>query len=63
VLLFIGTLIYALMVLLLLGRGWLASLLKDIGTAANAPASKTPQPPDPTSSSSSLPDNTPPPTV
>jgi putative peptidoglycan lipid II flippase len=62
VLLFIGTLIYALMVLLLLGRGWLASLLKDIGTAADAPPSKTPQPPDPTSASSSLPDNTPPPT-
>jgi hypothetical protein len=32
-------------------------------TAADAPASKTPQPPDPTSASSSLPDNTPPPTV
>ena len=63
VLLFIGTIIYALAVLLLLGRGWLASLLKDVGAAADAPASKTPQPPDPTSASSSLPDNTPPPTV
>ena len=63
VLLFIGTIIYALTVLLLLGRGWLGSLLKDIGTAADAPPSKTPQPPDPTSASSSLPDNTPPPTV
>jgi len=63
VLLFIGTIIYALAVLLLLGRGWLASLLKDVGTAADAPASKTPQPPDPTSASSSLPDSTPPPTV
>ena len=63
VLLFIGTIIYALAVLLLLGRGWLASLLKDVGTAADAPSSKTPQPPDPTSASSSLPDNTPPPTV
>ena len=39
------------------------SLLKDVGTAADAPASKTPQPPDPTSASSSLPDSTPPPTV
>jgi hypothetical protein len=63
VLLFIGTIIYALTVLLLLGRSWFATLLKDVGTAADAPASKTPQPPDPTSSSSSLPDNTPPPTV
>jgi putative peptidoglycan lipid II flippase len=63
VLLLIGTIIYALTVLLLLGRGWLASLLKDVGTAADAPPSKTPQPPDPTSASSSLPDNTPPPTV
>jgi putative peptidoglycan lipid II flippase len=63
VLLLIGTIIYALTVLLLLGRGWLATLLKDVGTAADAPASKTPQPPDPTSASSSLPDNTPPPTV
>jgi putative peptidoglycan lipid II flippase len=63
VLLLIGTVVYALAVLLLLGRGWLATLLKDVGTAADAPPSKTPQPPDPTSASSSLPDNTPPPTV
>ena len=63
VLLLIGTIIYALAVLLLLGRGWLALLLKDVGTAADAPASKTPQPPDPTSASSSLPDSTPPATV
>ena len=63
VLLFIGTIVYALTVLLLLGRGWLATLLKDVGTAADATPSKTPQPPDPTSASSSLPDNTPPPTV
>jgi putative peptidoglycan lipid II flippase len=63
VLLLIGTIVYALMVLLLLGRGWLGTLLKDVGTAADAPPSKTPQPPDPTSASSSLPDSTPPPTV
>ena len=63
VLVLLGAIVYALTVLLLLGRGWLASLLKDVGTAADAPPSKTPQPPDPTSSSSSLPDNTPPPTV
>jgi putative peptidoglycan lipid II flippase len=63
VLLLIGTVVYALTVLLLLGRGWLGSLLKDVGTAADAPPSKTPQPPDPTSASSALPDNPPPPTV
>jgi putative peptidoglycan lipid II flippase len=63
VLLLIGTIVYALMVLLLLGRGWLGSLLKDVGTAADAPPPKTPQPPDPTSASSSLPDSTPPPTI
>lgn len=63
VLLLIGTIVYAATVLLLLGRGWLATLFKDVGSAADAPASKTPQPPDPTSASSALPDNTPPPTV
>jgi putative peptidoglycan lipid II flippase len=63
VLLLIGTVVYALTVLLLLGRGWLATLFKDVGTAADAPPSKTLQPPDPTSASASLPDSTPPPTV
>jgi hypothetical protein len=63
VLLLIGTIVYAATVLLLLGRDWLLHLLKDVGTAADAPASKTPQPPDPTSDSSALPDNTPPPNV
>jgi putative peptidoglycan lipid II flippase len=58
-----GAIVYALMVLLLLGRGWLAGLLRDVGAAADAPPPKTPQPPDPTSASSSLPDSTPPPTV
>jgi hypothetical protein len=63
VLLLIGTVVYAVTVLLLLGRDWLAALFKDVGTAADAPASKTLQPPDPTSASSSLPDSTPPPNV
>jgi putative peptidoglycan lipid II flippase len=63
VLLLIGTIVYAATVLLLLGRDWLATLFKDVGTAADAPASKTLQPPDPTSASAALPDNTPPPTV
>ncbi len=35
--LLIGTIVYALAVLLLLGRGWLNSLLRDVGTAAEAP--------------------------
>ena len=38
-LLLIGTIVYALAVLLLLGRGWLGSLLKEVGTAADAPPS------------------------
>src|SRR5262245_3145161 len=63
VLLVLGTAIYALAVFLLLGRGWLSSLLKDVGSAADAPPSKTLQPPDPTSASAALPDSTPPPTV
>jgi hypothetical protein len=63
VLVVLGAVVYGLTVLLLLGRSWFGSLLKDVGTAADAPASKLPEPPDPTSSSSSLPDNTPPPTV
>ncbi|MGH6826055.1 murein biosynthesis integral membrane protein MurJ [Methyloceanibacter sp.] len=63
VLLLIGTIVYAAMVLLLLGRSWLAMLFKEVGTAADAPPSKTPQPPDPTAASSALPDGTPPPTV
>ena len=63
VLLLIGTIVYAATVLLLLGRGWLATLFKDVGTAADAPPSKTLQPPDPTSASAALPDNTPPPNV
>ena len=63
VLLLIGTIVYAATVLLLLGRDWLTTLFKDVGTAADAPPSKTLQPPDPTSASAALPDNTPPPTV
>jgi putative peptidoglycan lipid II flippase len=59
----LGGLVYSLNVLLLLGSKWLAGLFKDVGTAADAAPSKVPQPPDPTSASSSLPDNTPPPTL
>ena len=63
VLLLIGTIVYAATVLLLLGRDWLATLFKDVGTAADTPPSKTLQPPDPTSASAALPDSTPPPNV
>jgi putative peptidoglycan lipid II flippase len=63
VLLLIGAIVYAATVLLLLGRDWLTTLFKDVGTAADAPPSKTLQPPDPTSASAALPDSTPPPNV
>ena len=63
VLLLIGVVVYGAAVLLLLGRGWVDTLFKDVGTAADAPLPKTPEPPDPTAASSALPDNPPPPTV
>jgi putative peptidoglycan lipid II flippase len=56
-----GAILYGLAVLLLLGTGWLAGLMKDVSSAADTPA--PPAPPDPTSASESLPDNTPPPTT
>jgi putative peptidoglycan lipid II flippase len=56
-----GAILYGLAVLLLLGTGWLAGLMKDVSGAADTPA--PPAPPDPTSASESLPDNTPPPTT
>jgi len=63
VLLLIGVVVYGAAVLLLLGRGWVDTLFKDMGTAADAPLPKTPEPPDPSAASSALPDNPPPPTV
>jgi putative peptidoglycan lipid II flippase len=56
-----GAAVYGLAVLLLLGRGWLAGLMKDVSTAADKP--EPPLPPDPTAASRALPDNTPPPNV
>jgi hypothetical protein len=50
-------------VLLLLGRGWLTGLLKDVSMAAETPPPKELPPPDPTAASRALPDNTPPPNV
>jgi putative peptidoglycan lipid II flippase len=63
VLLVIGVIVYVALVLLLLGRGWLQNLFKDVGTAAEAPQLKLLEPPDPTEASAALPDNPPPPTV
>ncbi len=57
-----GGLVYALLVLALLGRGWLGGLFKDVGSAADKPP-MPPPPPDPTTASSALPDNTPTPNV
>jgi putative peptidoglycan lipid II flippase len=63
VLLLIGTAVYIALVMLLLGRSWLNTLFKDVGSAAEAPLPKTPQTPDPTEASAALPDNQPPPTI
>ena len=63
VLLMIGVVVYIALVVLLLGRGWLQNLFKDVGSAADAPSPKTPETPDPTAASAALPDDQPPPTV
>jgi putative peptidoglycan lipid II flippase len=63
ILLAVGIVIYAVAVLLLLGRGWLRTLLKDVGTAAEAPPPLQLENPDPMQDSAALPDNTPPPNV
>jgi putative peptidoglycan lipid II flippase len=63
VLLAIGVVVYIALVVLLLGRGWLRNLFKDVGTAAEAPLVRLLAPPDPTEASAALPDNQPPPTV
>ena len=61
-LLVLGGTIYGLLVLLLLGRGWLRSLLRDVSAAADKPLPKLGTP-DPTDDSAALPDNEPPPTL
>lgn len=63
ILLTLGAFLYLALVLLFLGRGWLRNLFRDVGEAAEAPAPKEPQPPDPLRDSSALPDNQPPPNV
>jgi putative peptidoglycan lipid II flippase len=56
VLLAVGVVVYIALVMLLLGRGWLQNLFKDVGTAAEAPPVKLLAPPDPTEASAALPD-------
>jgi putative peptidoglycan lipid II flippase len=59
----LGSLVYCVAVFLLLGLGWLRSLLREVGTAAEAPTSPEITAPDPTSDSAALPDSRPPPGV
>jgi putative peptidoglycan lipid II flippase len=60
----LGGTLYGLLVLLLLGSGWLRSLLRDVSAAADMPASPTLEPPpDPTDDSAAFPDSEPPPKV
>lgn len=60
-LLVLGAMVYGLLVLALLGRGWLRGLLRDVSAAADTKAPPTLEPPDPTDDSAALPDNEPPP--
>jgi putative peptidoglycan lipid II flippase len=57
----LGAIVYGLLVLMLLGRPWLTSLLREVTVAADTPAPPDLETPDPTDDSSALPDNEPPP--
>lgn len=57
----LGAAVYALAVLLLLGRGWLKTLLREVTVAADTKAPPDLEQADPTDDSSVLPDNEPPP--
>ncbi len=59
----LGAIVYGLLVLVLLGRPWLNSLLREVTVAADTKAPPTLETPDPTDDSSALPDNEPPPKV
>ena len=59
----IGTLVYSVMVLLLLGRPWLMSLMREVTAAADTKAPPELEQTDPTDDSAALPDNEPPPKV
>ena len=58
----LGAIVYGLAILLLLGRPWLRSLLREVTVAADSKAPGI-EPPDPTDDSAALPDNEPPPKV
>jgi len=57
----LGAIVYGLLVLMLLGRPWLKSLLREVTVAADTKAPPDLDTPDPTDDSSALPDNEPPP--
>jgi putative peptidoglycan lipid II flippase len=59
----LGAIVYGLLVLVLLGRPWFKSLLREVTVAADTPAPPNLETPDPTDDSSALPDNEPPPKV
>jgi len=61
ILVVLATVVYALAVLLLLGRPWLNSLLREVTVAADTKAPPDLEQPDPTDDSAVLPDNEPPP--
>jgi putative peptidoglycan lipid II flippase len=61
ILVVLATVVYALAVLLLLGRPWLNSLLREVTVAADTKARPDLEQPDPTDDSAVLPDNEPPP--
>jgi putative peptidoglycan lipid II flippase len=63
ILILVGAAVYVAAVLLLLGRGWLSSLLKDVGTAAEEAPAKEIEQPSPEEASAALPDNPPPPAI
>ena len=57
----LGAAVYGLAVFLLLGRGWLNGLLREVTAAADTPAPAELEQSDPTDDSAQLPDNEPPP--
>lgn len=63
ILLLFGALIYGLLVFVLLGRGWLLSLVKEVSVAAETAGPPDLEQADPTDDSAALPDNEPPPKV
>jgi putative peptidoglycan lipid II flippase len=63
ILIVIGAVVYAAAVLALLGRSWLGTILKDVGTAAEEAPAKEIEQPSPEEASAALPDNPPPPAI